>query len=265
MKRKRKVPNSINLNNLYVNTGGDEHTSLLTDNSTSSFDGHVSVYFRDVRAHLIQHISEFRYVFGCVAWLTDLSVMQQLHACDGVSVVIQKEDFLRPDITTQSGWTSQLRHAYGQLPSVCRWSLAGDYSSGTSYVPDESAVRCAGVQNAARQSAWPRMHNKFLVFCSAKPSHHASCTDLVCYCGADQKVGPWRGEATYGIRYTPEAVWTGSFNMSVNASLSLENGVFIRDLKIADAYFKEFQQIYGASEPLDWEHTWVAPEFRIGT
>lgn len=71
---------------------------------------------------------------------------------------------------------------------------------------------------------------------------------------------------------SPQAVLTGSFNMTNNATRSLENVVLIRDEKIAEAYFREFTDIYGISEDLNWSQPYVDPNYgnagygpRVGT
>ena len=86
------------------------------------------------------------------------------------------------------------------------------------------------------------MHNKFLVFCKVKNT------------GKDQ----------FHI-LEPYAVWTGSFNFSYAASMSLENAIYLTEPNIVMAYFKEFAQIYAISEELDWQSEWCSPEFRIGS
>ena len=44
--------------------------------------------------------------------------------------------------------------------------------------------------------------------------------------------------------YEPYGVWTGSFNLTKNATMSLENAVFIESTNIAKAYYQEWEQIY---------------------
>jgi hypothetical protein len=99
-----------------------------------------------------------------------------------------------------------------------------------------------GAHNSAKSAAFPRMHNKFLVFC------RAATVD----------------EESYD-RFEPYAVWTGSFNLTYNASNSLENAILIRDEKISTAFLNEFGLIFGLSEKLDWSRSWSAPEYRIGS
>lgn len=108
--------------------------------------------------------------------------------------------------------------------------------------PDLEGVRCVGVGGQRNR---PRMHDKFLVFCKEEPE-----------CASD---------VLYGSAIKPFAVWTGSFNFTRNATQSFENAVYIEDVKIARAYFDEFQQIAALSEPLDWESEYVEPEWRIGS
>lgn len=83
-----------------------------------------------------------------------------------------------------------------------------------------------GARNSAKTAAFPRMHNKFLVFCKAAVTND---------------------ESTYET-YDPYAVWTGSFNLTRNASNSLENAVLIRDEEISTAFLEEFGLIFGLSE-----------------
>ena len=117
-------------------------------------------------------------------------------------------------------------------------SVAGD--------PTLAPIRCVGNHNRDRVPAFPRMHNKFLVFCKIEIS--------------EEKL------------YDPEPypivasrVWTGSFNLTDTATRSFENAVLISSDVIARAYFDEWAQILAISEPLDWTSDWIEPEWRVGT
>jgi phosphatidylserine/phosphatidylglycerophosphate/cardiolipin synthase-like enzyme len=100
-----------------------------------------------------------------------------------------------------------------------------------------------GAHNSTKSAAFPRMHNKFLVFCRAAMADKEPSNET----------------------YKPYAVWTGSFNLTYNASNSLENAILIRDEKISTAFLDEFGLIFGLSERLDWNQSWSAPEYRIGS
>ncbi len=106
--------------------------------------------------------------------------------------------------------------------------------------PTIQPIRCVGNHNKDKNSAFRRMHNKFLVF-----------GDYV--------------EEKSGIELKLNEVWTGSYNFTTNAINSFENVVVIRSSEIAWAYYNEFCQMFALSEPLDWESDWCEPEFRIGT
>jgi phosphatidylserine/phosphatidylglycerophosphate/cardiolipin synthase-like enzyme len=95
-------------------------------------------------------------------------------------------------------------------------------------------VRCCGIHDEKR--ATPRCHHKFVVFADAEGS---------------------------GLR--PVSVWTGSFNFTQNAVRSFENAVIISNPGIINAYIEEFEQVLALSEPLNWKHEYVDPEYRIGT
>lgn len=232
--------NAVNLNELGVPTDGDPEAQV--DHGMSAV-AKIDVIFRSQRARLISEIQQSAVVLGCVAWLTDSAVLQALAKCEHVSIIVQKEDFLRPDLGPRQPWAQNLRQLYGALPSpLTRYDLPGVVPS-LSYACDPSIapVRCVGNHNRDKRAASPRMHNKFLVFCEW---------------GRDRQGAP---------SLVPRRVWTGSYNISANAAASWENAVLIHSAEIAEAYALEFGQIMAFSEALDWTSDWVAPEYRIGT
>ncbi|MDW7691575.1 hypothetical protein R9C00_17490 [Flammeovirgaceae bacterium SG7u.111] len=117
--------------------------------------------------------------------------------------------------------------------------------------PSVDPIRCVGNHNLDKQPAFPRAHNKFLVFCN------------------------FIKESTDDTRkneeaiYNPVSVWTGSFNLTWNAVNSFENAIYLEDKNgnnpIIMSYLKEHHQIFALSEKIDWRTDWVEPEFRIGT
>lgn len=222
------------LNKLEAENDGN-FPDIFQDNSTVSTSTHVSVLFRNQKAVLLKKISEHKCIVGCVAWLTDFEILKALAAVDPVAIVVQKEDFLRPDLGAKNGWKNILRKHYDAIKnSSGRMEWPGLMSKlSFAFDPTMHGIRCVGNHNAQRVPAFPRMHNKFLVFCTEKKE--------------------------------PKEVWTGSFNLTRNATASLENAVLISNPNIALAYYNEFCQIYALSEPLDWQSTWCAPEFRIGS
>lgn len=234
------------LNRLGINTDGQDRQPLA-DYSGSFTPNSVHVYHRNLSDALIGHIHDAHTVLGCVAWLTHADILNALSLVEGgVQIVVQKEDFLRPD--TEHDYdrarplNKSLRAKYDALPSVGeQYHLPGIARHlNVCCILNIQPVRCLGNHNRDRRPAHPRMHNKFLVFCRA--GHNPDEPTRV-----------------------PYAVWTGSFNMTQNATNSFENAVYIECPQVAEAYANEWAQIFALSEPLDWESDWCAPEFRIGT
>lgn len=235
----------MNLNYIglrHYDYGIDENYGEV-DYSTKSND--IKVYFRDLKGNLIKHIKESKIVIGCVAWLTDFDILDILADKD-VFIVIQKEDFLRPDINARNinSWKNKLQQKYNNLKPNdivhgCQFNNDLQYVS-TSSIYD-SAVRCVGNYNTDKKPAFPRMHNKFIITCEYK--HQKNC-------------GPY---------VIPKGVWTGSFNFTYNATQSFENALYITDKTIVKAYYNEFGHIASLSEELHWENDWINPEWRIGT
>ncbi len=95
------------------------------------------------------------------------------------------------------------------------------------------------------------MHHKFLLFD---------------WNGASDCGGEFGEECDPGYgRIQPNAVFTGSYNITKNAQLSFENSLIIERPSIVDKYMQEFEHIFGISEPLDWNSEWVNPRYRVGT
>ena len=211
----------------------------------------IDVVFRNHRDRLIEEIRRSPVVLGCVAWMTDEAILHALASCEHVNIIVQKEDFLRPDA---GKWSRRLRQMYADLPAprsyVSLPGIADDLrGSDPRIAPRIDPVRCVGNHNRERRPSWPRMHNKFLVFCDLGS-------------GSVEETNSGGLEVTEPA-LTPRRVWTGSYNLSLAAKTSWENAVLIENDEVADAYASEFAQITAFSEPLNWENDWVAPEYRI--
>jgi hypothetical protein len=238
-----------NLNSRRVSNELDNHDYTPPDVVQSE---NITVYFRDLESHLVEKINQYPVVVGCVAWLTNDSILDALATRERVSIVIQKEDFLRPDSGEWSG--KKLRKKYGQLPPGVTLGQGEDWGillNRLSYGSpcDAPPVNWMGNFNWDQSPSFPRMHNKFMVFC-------------------DIEVEVEDGEEMRDC-FTPKAVWTGSFNMTHNATLSMENAVFITDNVIANSYYYQWQYILSLSEKIDneyWHREWWFPDIpRIGS
>jgi len=238
------MPN-LNLNELLI-PDADGNDQKLNDFSVQS--DNLSIYFRNLEDNLVNHIKSADIILGAVAWLTSYPVLDAL-AQDNKDVVfvIQKEDFLRPDMGQFKGFKKILKKKYGKLKNtLTRYDFIDTILPNMSFSSDPSIdpVSCVGNINNAKVAAFPRMHNKFLIF--AKRNNDSDLTN-------DEK------------SIIPYAVWTGSYNITKNAAMSFENALYITDLKVVNAFYKEFAQIIALSESLDWFKDWVEPQWRIGT
>lgn len=243
---------NISLHDLAINVDG-EAPQQLNDYSTRMSSPHfdtVEAIFKNQESRLLDLIKNFENgaIFGCVAWLTSTPILKALQKCKNVQIVVQKEDFLRPDIDTKNidKWKSELWQLYSTIKCdierhqfrepIGNLSVCGD--------PTVDGIRCVGNHNFEKKPAFPRAHHKFLIFCNVNKTEDTTS-------------------------YIPVALWTGSFNLTKNATHSFENVLYFTDAsgnnEIINAFLKEHHQIFALSEPLNWNDVWSAPEFRIGT
>jgi len=260
-----------NLNQAYIreDTGEMDLYGIVKDYSTTSDDQKICVYFKNLEKHLIDHITECEVVLGCVAWLTNEQILKALAQKRGISLIVQKEDFLRPDIASQKNWTRCLRELYNSLPKTLdrrdfNTTVLGDME-GSKNAPLIDPIRCVGNYNAYKQSAFPRSHHKFVLFC--KYIENCSCKSCQSYKDVvlNDFASYFQVKKRHKDHIKPYAVWTGSFNFTKTATLSFENAIVLQDPKIVEAFFQEYAQIASLSESLDWSATWISPEWTIQT
>lgn len=231
-----------NLNELKIKM--DSSYTEISDHGISN--GHVTALFKNIEDELIKFISMSNLIVGCVAWLTSYRVLDALSRVPGgVSLVVQKEDFLRPDIGVKGPWKLDLRKRYEAIKCLPERHTLGGLVGQLSVCNDPiiEPIRCVGNFNSEKKPAFPRMHNKFIVSCNLNPTKNYEVYDSI----------------------TPVSVWTGSFNFTANAAMSLENAVIIQNPEIAMAYYREWESILALSEELNWASEWVDPQWRIGT
>jgi len=255
---KRKNLNGFSTHHSYLHSPEANYSLAQKSNGVIvSEKATIETHFKNLDQVLVEKIRQSEAVVGCVAWLTHEGILNALAKTKhGVSIVIQKEDFLRPDIN-QSGvnFSLRMRELYDQLKPITNWGersfrkkidQSGFDSNSTNewYMaaqePVDISIRCVGYRKGINEFALPRMHHKFLVFCKV----------------VDESGYPF----TEYEKYRPYAVWTGSFNMTKNGTMSLENGVYIESDDISLSYYKEWINMLLLSEALDWESEWAAPD-----
>jgi hypothetical protein len=216
-------PDDLNDAVLAAADGEEVPIRELRKNITS---GPITAFFTDLEVHLADEIRKWPCVVGCMAWLTDETILQALAECREVNILVQKEDLIHPGYRI----IQNLKPLYNDLKPLNRVRAGLSYN--TDEDPTTAPVRCVGRPTAPSA---PLMHHKFLVFCDYK----------------DQAPDP-------------KAVWTGSFNATETGAASLQNAVLIRDANIAAAYYNEWGVLLGISEPCEWTSDLVCPEYRIG-
>lgn len=219
--------------------------------SNPSFDS-VEIHFRQIEERLVNKILQFKdgLILGCVAWLTSYKILNALAKCRNVQIIVQKEDFLRPDINVVNSnkWKIELHDKYNRVKcNIARHQFKSPIGHlSVAFDPTVDGIRCVGNHNSEKKVAFPRMHNKFMIFCETANE-----------------------ESLELFSYNPVSLWTGSFNLTQNATFSLENAVCFNDSsgrnEIINAYLNEHHQIFCLSEKLNWANDWIEPEFRIGT
>jgi hypothetical protein len=159
------MTNYIDFNELTLPTDTDPEPQK----DHSIVDGDMAAYFRHLKPKLVKHIDTADVVVGSVAWLTDGEILDALAKKNAVSIIVQKEDFLRRDMGKVS--KPELRKQYDKLKSGRRYEMNVGHLS-FCVDPTLDPIRCVGNHNKANTS-YPRAHNKFVVFVSngrANPS-----------------------------------------------------------------------------------------------
>lgn len=277
------MPAKINLHEWCIETHGEENNGRGEQQDYSTASGNIKAHLRDHATALCEYIREADVVMGCVAWLTNYQILDAMAERE-VSIVVQKEDFLRPD---SGDWSSKkTREKYKNLHfNVNRYDMPGIINSlnAGSAELDVEPVRCAGVV-AEKNEKPPRCHHKFVVFFKYKTRviltqvNTPQIDHEITLVGSNQlnidmeqeeehdhdELNQYESE--FESQLEPYAVWTGSYNFTWNAEHSFENAVMIRDKKIAEAFANEYAQILALSEPLDWDCKFsYGTTFRIGT
>lgn len=157
---------TINLNE-YNKTDLIDNSEYI---SNCLFDS-VEVHFRDITEKLIEKINKYKndYIFGSIAWLTSTTILKALSKCKNVQIVIQKEDFLKPDYTVNNTynkieWICNIRELYNNLHcELDRHNIMGRGElSYCSQADNEPSVKVVGIHK--KYKTYPRAHNKFLIF-----------------------------------------------------------------------------------------------------
>ena len=193
-------------------------------------NGVVHAHLGDIATPLERFLADAESVVGCVAWITSPRLVGALVG-KPVSIIVNKEWALR-DSDMKAPSVRQRANLARLSGGLSRRDFPAPLSSGVTAANERlDAVRCVGHSPRGRTANNPLMHHKFVVALRAGK---------------------------------PVAVWTGSFNFTVNAESSLENALEVHDPVIAAAYLAEFARVAAVSEPLNFVGGAAAPSWGAG-
>jgi phosphatidylserine/phosphatidylglycerophosphate/cardiolipin synthase-like enzyme len=113
----------------------------------------MEIFFDNITEKLIEVINKSDYAVGCIAWVTNIEIINALSHLKGVKIVVNKEEYLRED----SPFAIRLREAYSSCKDI-RTSGISSYN----FKEDTSTLNQAFITCGIADSEI-RMHHKFLV------------------------------------------------------------------------------------------------------
>lgn len=199
---------------------------------------YMELYFENIYEHLLEHIKQAKYIVGCVAWLTDMSVLDlMIQKLQGVSLIVQTETYLTRNYKWDK-WRDRLKDKYRQLPNFpwTEWgrrypTLALPSSSSSS----SSAVRIAGEKmQARRQKVNTSQTYKKQVEAQDEDENKKQMMHL-------------KSLLFFDANLVATGLWTGSYNPSFRARHSWEYVTYFRDAQVCREFFLEFRRVYETS------------------
>lgn len=193
----------------------------------------VDVYFSNIEAILLKKIEQYDAVVGCVAWLSNVGLLQALASRPSGSCIIMEKKAK----TCLSPSGISIVKAANALPFPVSESAFAATLLFSPDLVDHNAVNndflrlFGGTTPGTITNKNPLLHHKFIVCCDIK-----------------------EGEPI------PKEVVTGSYNYSDNANYSRENIVVLRNAKAVRSYYNEWLKCFLLSEAFDSTYTNMTPQ-----
>lgn len=153
----------MNLNNILVKDGCEMKSQ--NNFSNKGINNDIEVYFKNIESIIIEKIKKYNNVIGCVAWLTNKNILKELSKKKECIIIIQDEDFLRPDNNfdgDNSKWKKKIFKSYKKLEKNDITFLNLGLDINTNGFTQTGIRRCGNINNR-KLPAFPRMHNKFII------------------------------------------------------------------------------------------------------
>lgn len=253
--KRQKIQSNLNTSSVELS---DKSTYILKNTNLTTEK--ISVFFRDIKTHLIKEIEWADKVYGCVAWITDGDILNALSKKKECALVVNKEEFMYP--TSSKCWDS-LKEKLRSIPKFVvmneynEWKRDGYETFVSTYKPnmDEHTIYapvCQGMDENVSVTTYSKRTlvpkdltlNDLIISDTGDPEFHLLARSKL----AGKTLDPIRNVGiiqqdepgyTNGPRLHDKffvmikghewKLWTGSFNASVNSSNSLENAVLIFD------------------------------------
>lgn len=192
-------------------------------------------HFTDIKRIILSLLSdqEYNMVLGCVYRLTDLDIITRLCSKKCVQLVVNYEDFLT---NPKQNWHYRLHERYHSLVNNSKglgfWESCSHYFneifplSAHNYQHQLSPIR------AVFSNSDSMIHHKFLLLCK------------------QEDIFVENGGHLYN-EITPKLLVTGSFNLTLNASKSLENIIVENNSDALNMFVNEFKHCLLLSEPIN--------------
>ena len=202
----------------------------------------TEVFFDNISGELKKRISEADAVLGCICYITDTTVLEELSRKD-CKIIMQKPKKSEEKETKSFGRDSIL-----MLSSILNNSV--NYSKIEHFPKDHFTLdQTAPLRMIGSEAGYSLMHHKFMIFLRHVETYDKNEVK-------DQ-------ESAFTLK--PYAVWTGSFNFTYNASRNLENAVLIKDELVVLKYLEEYAFCLSVSEAVETYSSELLPDLTPGS
>lgn len=239
----------------------------------------ISVYFDSLAHHLCNAIDKAEQVAGCVAWMTNESVLASLKRKSAVSLIVQNDDMGYRAGSTGKGrfqttqqckaWAQKLQEHYSGLTGcfLDRENMTGKQKSGpiaeflirdtfwNSVVAVRVTKNCGSAEKKWLETVYGQNTRETRKKVEKQQLVIVGNVRALGERSTQQNSHVSRMHHKFFVFFDsdgPYAVWTGSYNPTGMAEQSLENAVLIESREVAAAYAAEHAQLLFQSVPLSW-------------
>jgi len=251
----------INLNDLRRHIKKNINDNVTHDSNNIAHDSNnVMVYFENIEERLIELIDSASYCVGCVAWLTNIKILEKLQEKKGVKIIIQKEPYIKRDFNNNirhNTYYIHLRKLYKSIPNLLDFTNGSNSNSLTHNFQIASIPNYDKIENKRKDFSKKKTFKKILNTMRNDDEYAIRCCGMVSLIYKFKPLMHHKFLIMLNKKFKPIGVWTGSYNFTNNGNNSFENAIYITDKKIIGHYIDEFITIYGLSEKINWKYCYL--------